>query len=56
VLRGTYPEFSVIAGNPAVVVADAREGDERWLAEQPGLRAHYEAWAGMVDNSESERP
>ena len=46
VLRGDYPEFSVIAGNPAVVVGDAREGDARWLAAQPELRVQYEAWAG----------
>ena len=46
VLRGDYPEFSVIAGNPAAVVGDAREADARWLAAQPELRAHYEAWAG----------
>ena len=46
VLRGDYAEFSVIAGNPAAVVGDAREGDARWLAAQPELRAHYEAWAG----------
>ena len=45
VLRGDYPEFSVIAGNPAVVVGDAREGDRRWLDEHPELRAHYDAWA-----------
>ena len=46
VLRGDYAEFSVIAGNPAAVVGDAREGDARWLAAQPELRAHYQAWAG----------
>ena len=46
VLRGDYPEFSVIAGNPAAVMGDAREGDARWLAAQPELRAHYQAWAG----------
>ena len=46
VLRGEFAEFSVIAGNPAAVVGDAREGDARWLAAQPELRAHYEAWAG----------
>jgi len=48
VLRGDFPEFSVIAGNPAVVVGDSRDGDARWLAEQPALRAHYTAWAGPV--------
>jgi acetyltransferase-like isoleucine patch superfamily enzyme len=46
VLRGDFPEFSRIAGNPARVVGDSRDGDARWLADQPALRAHYEAWAG----------
>ncbi len=46
VVRGEYPEFSVVAGNPAVVVGDSREGDARWLEAQPELRPHYEAWAG----------
>lgn len=46
VVRGEYPEFSVVAGNPAVVVGDSREGDARWLEAQPELRPHYEAWTG----------
>ncbi|MBI5259544.1 MAG: acyltransferase [Burkholderiales bacterium] len=46
VLRGEFPEFSVIAGNPAQVVGDARAADQRWLAQHPELQAHYEAWAG----------
>lgn len=46
VLRGDFPEFSVIAGNPAQVVGDSREADARWLAEHPAVRGHYEAWAG----------
>ena len=29
----------------AVVVGDARTGDQRWLDADPGLRAHYDAWA-----------
>jgi len=45
VLRGDYPAHSLIAGNPAVVVGDARSGDQRWLDADPGLRAHYDAWA-----------
>ena len=45
VLRGDYPAHSLIAGNPAVVVGDARHGDQRWLDAEPGLRAHYDAWA-----------
>lgn len=45
VLRGAYPEHAVVAGNPAQVVGDAREGDAKWLAAQPELKAHYDAWA-----------
>ena len=48
VLRGDYPEHAVLAGNPAQVVGDARAGDARALAQQPGLRAAYEAWAGPL--------
>ena len=46
VLRGEYPDFSIIAGNPARVVGDARASDERWLARHPELRERYESWAG----------
>ena len=46
VLRGHYPEHALIAGNPAVVVGDARDGDAKALAADPALRAHYAAWAG----------
>ncbi len=46
VLRGDYPAFSVIAGNPAAVLGDSRDADAEWLAERPELRPHYQAWAG----------
>ncbi|HSW03360.1 acyltransferase [Aquabacterium sp.] len=46
VVRGVFDEFSVIAGNPAQRVADARVADRRWLDQHPELRAHYDAWAG----------
>ena len=45
VVRGAFPDFAVLAGNPAVVVGDTREGDAKWLAEHPDLRANYDAWA-----------
>lgn len=48
VVRGEFPDFSVIGGNPAQVVGDARAADARWLAQYPELRAHYEAWAGSL--------
>ena len=52
VLRGDYPAFAVIAGNPAVVVGDSRDGDARWLAGRPDVRQHHAGWAasGVDDN------
>lgn len=46
VVRGDFGEFSVIAGNPAVVVGDSRDGDRRGLDAHPELRADHDAWAG----------
>ena len=53
VLRGDYPAFAVIAGNPAVVVGDSRDGDARWLAGRPEVRQHHAGWAesGVDDNA-----
>ena len=52
VLRGDYPAFAVIAGNPAVVVGDSRDGDARWLAGRPEVRQHHAGWAGSgVDDN-----
>lgn len=48
VVRGEFPDFAVIGGNPAQVVGDSRAADARWLAQYPELRAHYEAWAGSL--------
>ena len=45
VVRGAFPDFAVLAGNPAVVVGDTREGDAKWLDDHPQWRAHYDAWA-----------
>ena len=45
-VRGDFPDFAVLAGSPARVVGDTREGDAEWLAAHPEWRAHYEAWAG----------
>jgi acetyltransferase-like isoleucine patch superfamily enzyme len=48
VVRGEFPEFAVLGGNPAQVVGDAREADRRWLDRHPELRADYDAWAASV--------
>jgi len=43
-VKGTFPDFSVIAGNPAVVVGDTRAIDEPFLKEHPQLREYYNKW------------
>ncbi len=48
VVRGQFPDHAVLAGNPAVVVGDARAADAAWLARYPELRAGYDAWAGQL--------
>ncbi len=44
-VSGEVPAFAVMAGQPAVQVGDTREIDAPWLAANPGLQAHYDAWA-----------
>ena len=43
-VRGSFPDFAVLAGSPAQVVGDVRDADRRWLADRPEHRAAYEAW------------
>lgn len=49
-VRGHFPDFAVLAGQPAVVVGDTRERDAAWLAQHPELaaqvQAHHRQWAG----------
>lgn len=47
-VRGEYPDFVVLEGRPARIVGDSRHADEKLLARQPGLRAHYDAWASTT--------
>ncbi len=44
-VRGTVPDFAVVAGQPAQVVGDTRQLDARWLQQHPEVEAHYRAWA-----------
>jgi acetyltransferase-like isoleucine patch superfamily enzyme len=49
IVRGEFPDFAVLDGNPARVVGDTRRSDEALLQRHPELRAHYEAWAGRSE-------
>lgn len=46
-VRGTFPDFSIIAGNPAVVIGDTRDKDNAVLEKHPELRVHYTNWADI---------
>lgn len=42
---GDFPDFSVIAGQPAKVIKSTRETDESYLQQYPALAPHYKAWS-----------
>ena len=54
-VRGEFPDFTVIAGNPAVAVGDTRDADAALLAAHPEWRDRYEAWAGAVNAAAGQR-
>lgn len=44
-VKGEFPDFAIIAGNPAQVVGDTREKDSKLLNEYPELVGYYSEWA-----------
>lgn len=44
-VKDQFPDFAIIAGNPAAVVGDTREIDNKYLARHPDLQAYYNEWA-----------
>ena len=46
-VRGEFPDFAIIAGNPAQVVGDTRTKDNMLLNQHPELQAYYDEWAKM---------
>jgi acetyltransferase-like isoleucine patch superfamily enzyme len=43
-VKGEFPDFSIISGNPAKVIGDTRDMDERQLKQHPELRSYYDDW------------
>lgn len=48
-VKGDFPDFSIIGGRPAAVVGDTRKLDEKFLEENDLLKKNYEAWVENVD-------
>jgi acetyltransferase-like isoleucine patch superfamily enzyme len=44
-VNGVFPDFSVIAGNPAVVTGDTRTLDQHYLDQHPHLKEFYNQWS-----------
>ncbi len=43
-VKGEFPDFSIISGNPAKIIGDTRTLDEPLLKEHPSLKTNYDAW------------
>jgi len=43
-LKGDYPDFSIVSGNPAVVVGNTKTKDEDFFKSNPELKKFYEEW------------
>ncbi|MBX2949968.1 MAG: acyltransferase [Crocinitomicaceae bacterium] len=43
-VQGEFPDFSIIAGNPARIIGDTREKDQNVLEQHPELKKYYENW------------
>ncbi|GAB4447551.1 MAG: hypothetical protein Fur0028_02490 [Bacteroidales bacterium] len=46
-VKGDFPDFSIIAGNPAKVIGDTRQLDEPYLKENHQLRTFYDKWVSQ---------
>ena len=44
-VKGDFPDYAIIAGNPAKVVGDTREMDKEFLESDPEIRNYYDEWA-----------
>lgn len=52
-VKGVFPDFSIIAGNPAQIVGDTRKIDESYLEKFPELRRSYDEWANEESENEN---
>ena len=43
-VKGEFPDFSIIGGNPAIVLGDTRTSDRALLDQYPELNSMYNEW------------
>lgn len=44
-VKGEFPDYAIIAGNPATVVGDTRQMDKKYLESYPELQVFYDEWS-----------
>lgn len=44
-VKGIFPDFSIIKGNPAKIIGDTRNIDKIYLEEDDELKRFYSSWA-----------
>ncbi|MBK9729736.1 MAG: acyltransferase [Chitinophagaceae bacterium] len=44
-VKGNFPPFSILAGNPAIVVGDTRKMDQPFLDAHPEIKTFYNSWS-----------
>lgn len=49
-VNGSFPDFSILSGNPAKVVGSTRDHDQRYLRDHPELEEVYNSWASDIQN------
>jgi acetyltransferase-like isoleucine patch superfamily enzyme len=50
-VRGEFPDFAIIGGNPAKVIGDTRKTDQAFLRKYPELEPLYSQWAEGNDDA-----
>lgn len=43
-VQGEFPDYAIIAGNPATVVGDTRTSDQEYLNQHPEIKQYYTEW------------
>lgn len=46
-VKGEFPDFAVISGNPAVVTGDIRNIDRNYLEQYPEMQSTYKKWTEL---------
>ena len=44
-VKGDFPDFSIIAGNPAKIIGNTKDRDKTYLEKYPELKEMYDEWA-----------